>query len=456
MGRLKRNGQLEAYNSIIQEQLQEGIVEKADLTVVGREFYLPHKPVIRENAAITKMRIVYDASTRVKPTAPPLNECLNVGPPLQNQLWKVIVRGRFHAVAIAGDIKKAFLQVRVRKEDRDAPRFHWVNMENPKKILVLRFTRVLFGLGPSPFLLGGVIQRHLNAHREGHPMCVSEIENGLYVDDLLSGGQSVSEAREMKEKASNLFRSAHFVLHKWKSNARELELDHEVSDQSLTYAKQELGMKPGDCGLHVLGLKWDKDCDTIAVEFPVELSVPTKRGILSKVPKIYDPFGFFSPVTLPGKQLYREACDAQCAWDEKLPEELAVRYQKWEQNLPRLLDVPRALVIAREQIEGISLHAFGDASGRGVAAVVYAVVKQGSCITQGLVAARSRLAKQGLTIPRLELVSGHMAVNLIKNVSDALVSLPVTSMTAWLDSSVALHWILKGGDFKQFVGDQRT
>ena len=137
-----------------------------------------------------------------------------------------------------------------------------------------------------------------------------------------------------------------------------------------------------------------------------------------------------------------------------LPEELTVRYQKWEKNLPRLLDVPRTLVIAGEQIEEISLHAFGDASGRGVAAVVYAVVKQGSCITQGLVAARSRLAKQGLTIPRLELVSGHMTVNLIKNVSDALVGLPVTLMTTWLDSSVALHWILKGGVFKQFVGNQ--
>ena len=176
--RLKRNGQLEAYNSIIQERLQEGIVQKADLPVVGREFCLPHKPVITENAATTEMRLEYDASARAKTTAPSLNECLNVGSPLQNQLWKVIVRGKFHAVAIAGDIKKAFLQVRVRKEDRDALRFHRVNMENPKEILVLRFTRVLFGLGPSPFLLGAVIQQHLNAHCEGDPKCVSEIENG--------------------------------------------------------------------------------------------------------------------------------------------------------------------------------------------------------------------------------------------------------------------------------------
>lgn len=84
------------------------------------------------------------------------------------------------------------------------------------------------------------------------------------------------------------------------------------------------------------------------------------------------------------------------------------------------------------------------------------MVKQGSCITQGLVAARNPLAKQGLTIPRLELVSCHMALNLIKNVTDALGGLSVTSMTAWLDNSVALHWILTGGNLKQLVGDQRT
>ena len=36
--------------------------------------------------------------------------------------------------------------------------------------------------------------------------------------------------------------------------------------------------------------------------------------------------------------------------------------------------------------------------------------------TQRLVCAKSRLAKHNLTIPRLELVSGHMAINLITNI----------------------------------------
>lgn len=122
-------------------------------------------------------------------------------------------------------------------------------------------------------------------------------------------------------------------------------------------------------------------------------------------------------------------------------------------NLPKKLEVPRALVLAREPIEAIALHAFGDASGQGVAAAVYAVVQQESGVKQGLVAAKACLAKQGLTIPRLELVSGHMAVNLLTNVHDALSGFPIVSQHAWLDSSVALHWIKGAGECKQFVGN---
>jgi len=47
---------------------------------------------------------------------------------------------------------------------------------------------------------------------------------------------------------------------------------------------------------------------------------------------------------------------------------------------------------------------------------VYAIVSQPSGNGVGLVAAKAKLAKQGLTIPRLQLVSGHMAMNLILNV----------------------------------------
>ena len=40
---------------------------------------------------------------------------------------------RFLPVALAGDLKQAFLQVRRREEDRDVMRFHWVNYCKPDK-----------------------------------------------------------------------------------------------------------------------------------------------------------------------------------------------------------------------------------------------------------------------------------------------------------------------------------
>ena len=366
---------------------------------IGREFYIPHKVVVRENAASTKTRIVYDASARVNESSPSLNDCLEVGPPLQNQLWSVLVRGRFHTIALTADMQKAFLQVRIHPDDRDALRFHWLENKNPLRVCTLRFTRALFGLGPSPFLLGEVIQHHLNLARTEQPKQVEEIQRSLYVDDILSGGQTVEEVKELRK------------LHKWNSNVKSLEEEIPDQEASLSHAKEQLGVKSGETTL--LGLKWNKEKDTIGVTFPENESTPTKRGILSKVAKIYDPLGLVSPIILGGKLLYREACNEKCPWDATLPKHLVKKWLKWESQLPCLVEIPRALPQSQEPINEVSLHSFGDASGKGVAAVVYAVVTQPTKTYQGLVASKARLAKAGLTIPRLELVACHMAVNLI-------------------------------------------
>ena len=52
------------------------------------------------------MLIVYDASARAYDSAPSLNDCLEVGPPLQNQLWKVLLRGRFNDPGWLNDPRK--------------------------------------------------------------------------------------------------------------------------------------------------------------------------------------------------------------------------------------------------------------------------------------------------------------------------------------------------------------
>ena len=95
--------------------------------------------------------------------------------------------------------------------------------EKLSPLATLRFTRALFGLTSSPFLLGGVIEAHLNNWEEKEPEVMKKISKELYVDDLISGSITVRKAREVKDKATPVFRHACCTLHKWHSNAPKLE-----------------------------------------------------------------------------------------------------------------------------------------------------------------------------------------------------------------------------------------
>ena len=162
---------LDEYDKIIQNQLKEGIVERVSDEIQGkRECYLLHKAVIRETAQSTKMHIVFDASAKANQRGPSLNDCLENGPPLQNLLWSVVVQNCIKPVALCGDIKQAFLQVRIREADRDALRFQWIRDKDSPQVETLRFTRALSGLVQSPFLLAGTLKQHLETLRTEYPI----------------------------------------------------------------------------------------------------------------------------------------------------------------------------------------------------------------------------------------------------------------------------------------------
>ena len=118
--------------------------------------------------------MVYDASAKESGSQPSLNDCLHPGPPLQNLLWDVLVRSRFHPILLTGDLKQAFLKIRIKAEDRDSLRFHWKETGNDA-IQIYRFTRALFGLTCSPFLLGGVLKHHLDAWEDRYPEIVIDL-----------------------------------------------------------------------------------------------------------------------------------------------------------------------------------------------------------------------------------------------------------------------------------------
>ena len=116
------------YDEIIQQQLQLGIIEEMDtsLPTDTNKHYLPHHPILTPSKSTTKIRIVYDASSKLKNGDNSLNECLYRGPVILPDLCGLLLRFRIYRVAVLADIEKAFLQLRIQQKDQDVTRFIWI------------------------------------------------------------------------------------------------------------------------------------------------------------------------------------------------------------------------------------------------------------------------------------------------------------------------------------------
>lgn len=150
---------MKEYDMVIKEQLARGIIEPVDpdKETSNQVHYLPHHGVLRHDKSTTKLRVVYDASS--KSHGPSLNDCLYKGPKFQQLIFDLLIRFRSYPIALTADIEKAFLMIMMDEKDRDALRFIWVediDKEDPE-LCIYRFTRVVFGISSSPFLLNATI-----------------------------------------------------------------------------------------------------------------------------------------------------------------------------------------------------------------------------------------------------------------------------------------------------------
>jgi len=213
---------------------------------------------------------------------------------------------QWHSVALTVDIEKAFLMISISLEDQDVLRFrHPTNAAS--EILELRFTHLVFGLRPSPAILGSVISHHLNKYESQHGELASEIKNSPYINDLISGGTTIDDAFRIHTVAKQTMAQAGFNLRKWHSNSQQLPTMIQAESNQLK-AEHNFSSSPPEPQVSSNSkfvvidntsqskVIWDSNNDTFTfipselLEQASKLSA-SRRSLLRVTASIFDPLG---------------------------------------------------------------------------------------------------------------------------------------------------------------------
>ncbi|VDK46105.1 unnamed protein product, partial [Cylicostephanus goldi] len=424
---------LQAYDNTFKDQLEKGVIEEVPPEEPNEGqiiHYLPHQAVITPLKETTKIRIVFDASAHYR-NCPCLNDVLHQGPLILPNLTGVILRFRFHKIAVMSDIEKAFLQVRLQEKDRDATRCIWVrNIAQPpteENLVIYRFTRVTFGLNASPFLLSATIDYHLENTASKDDM-TEEIRNNLYVDNLFFGAQSSDEALTKYVHTKNLFRELNMNLREYRSN-----------DEHFNEAIEEGDRMQSTCP-KVLGIPWNSEIDKFVIKGSMGVSKErvTKRTVTQQLASVYDPLGLLVPLLLPAKIFLQSLWKEELDWDTVLHPSLQDQWRQISTEISTFYkEVHRQILTTDKKTR---LVVFTDASQYAIAACAYLTTENESNLVMG----KSKLPsiKTSMTIPKLEMNAATLGVRMSYFICTELQSVcKIGEVIYYTDSDVVLGWI---------------
>ncbi|XP_055308391.1 uncharacterized protein LOC129572450 [Sitodiplosis mosellana] len=436
----------EQYIEKIRENIANGyMVEATSAKPEDMVYYIPHHAV----STAKKFRIVYDASCKTT-LGISLNEAQFTGPKLQRNLYEILMRFRRHKVAINADIKSMFLQVRLNQEQWNLQRIFWrEHSYQPLKEYWL--VVVIFGLASSPYL---AVRSMLDLEPEledNYPEAVAAIRNDFYMDDCITGAKDQESAIKLATEIKTVLSKSGFELRKWVSNSESL-----VQAMDGEEAVSHLFEEPNEPS--VLGLKWQikKDEFTYEVREQRMDDKLTKRTILSKIGRLYDPNGFIAPVITRAKLLMRKLWVSKLTWDEPVPVEIG---HEWNSIWSTIVDLEQIRIprwFGMECDVQLQLHGFADSSKIAYGCGMYLrVQKLSGHISCHLIASKSKIAPiKEVTIPRLELAAAELMSKFFIVVRDAM-ELKQIPYFLWSDSTTALQWLRKSlPELKVFVANR--
>ncbi|KAG8238353.1 hypothetical protein J437_LFUL017246 [Ladona fulva] len=270
-------------------------------------------------------------------------------------------------------------------------------------------------------------------------------------NDLLTGADTLEGAMPIRDKIIDLLKRGGFDIRQWASNHHHVldNIHEKIFDLDCAVQEEPI--------FKTLGVTWNSHLDKFffSVNSTMASERVTKRSILSKIARNFDPLGLLGPVTLVAKIFMQDCWKAGVDWDESVPQNLHSKWTAYVKQLELVHDLAIDRCILIRNPKRIEIHGFCDASDVGYGACLYirSINSQGHTLIR-LSCSKARVAPlKKATIPRLELCGAQVLAHLYSEARSSLI-FQIDKIIFWSDSTIVLQWLKKPSQkLPQFEAD---
>ena len=269
---------------------------------------------------------------------------------------------------------------------------------------------MLFGVVSSPFILFATLHYHLQLYDT--PLS-NTIQSNLYVDNIVTGCKTESQAIHYFQEARAMMSSAGFNLRAWASNC-----------EYLNTKAQENGVASVSQLTNILGLQWNTATNYLSLvqkltSVVIDKSFTTEREVLKEASKLFDPLGITSPVSVRAKLFMQKLWQLHVEWDEPLETSIKDEWIIMLRDIRQLSTstLARRFFKINFNLSNITLHVFADDSTHAYGAVAFFTSDSdiNFMMAKNCVAPLKRL-----TLPKLELMAAAIPFRIAKFIINAL------------------------------------
>ncbi|XP_058465492.1 uncharacterized protein LOC131439025 [Malaya genurostris] len=225
---------------------------------------------------------------------------------IQDDLRTILMRSRLYPIVLIADVEKMFRQVWMNSEDLSLQRILW-RFSPDEPVETYELLTVTYGTKPAPFLATRTLKQLSIDEVYSFPLAAKRICKDVYMDDVITGANNIAEARIIRCQLDGLLQKGGFRLRKWVSNNEDVLTG--VEEDNLALPRDKTVDFDAERTVKTLGLVWEPRTDTFLFKIQYEIisdSSLTKRKVLSRIAKIFDPLGLVGPVITKAKMFMQQ------------------------------------------------------------------------------------------------------------------------------------------------------